>query len=56
MHYEQLSVILEYQLDGLRQLEQILFSGNVDQVDEAVQELAEVDTYLLAFQQDVEKS
>ena len=56
MHYEQLSVILEYQLDGLHQLKQILFSGNVDQVDEAVQELAEVDTYLLAFQQDVEKS
>ncbi|MFA5505617.1 MAG: hypothetical protein WC423_09350, partial [Vulcanimicrobiota bacterium] len=50
-HYEQLSVILEYHLDGLRQLEAALFAEPTDAVDEILSELSEVDAYLLGFQE-----
>jgi predicted ribosomally synthesized peptide with nif11-like leader len=55
LHYEQLSVILEYQLNGLQWLEKILLSGTPAEIDDAVQELTEVDAYLLAFQEDIQK-
>jgi hypothetical protein len=55
LQYEQLSVILEYQLNGLQQLEDLLLTGTPKEVDEAVQELSEVDAYLVAFQEDIQK-
>ena len=53
--FEQLTVILEYHLDGLYQLEQALQSQGESAVECAVQELAEVDAYLNAFLENQEK-
>jgi hypothetical protein len=54
-YYEQLNVILEYQLDGLYRLEEALAIGTHQAINEAVQELAEVDAYLVTFRETQEK-
>lgn len=54
-YFEQLNVILEYQLDGLNRLERILLNGTSQAVDQVVQELAEVDAYLVDFRESQEK-
>lgn len=51
MSYEQLSVITEHHLNGLRELESALYSGSDKAVDQCFQGLAEIDTYLLEFQE-----